>query len=135
MKQVIFIAVLLFCMNLSAPPGNDTPVILLNQPINNYEAIWKAVCQVESNGNAYAVNYEKGGFSCGIAQIRQIRIEHYNRISGKNYVLDDAFNPEISKEIFMFYAHRIGNEDKLIRAWNGSGKETYHYLNKVKERL
>ena len=131
----MIIIMFLIAAKLTAPPGSQVPVIIQQQPLNNYEAIWRAVCQVESNCNHWAVNYEKGGFSCGIAQIRQVRIDHYNKLTGKSYVLDDAFNSEISKEIFMFFAYRIGNEDKLIRSWNGAGPQTYKYLNKVKLRL
>ena len=122
----------LIAAKLTAPPGVQIPVIIQQQPLNNYEAIWQAVCQVESNCNPWAVNYEKGGFSCGISQIRQCRIDHYNQLSTNCVQLDDVFDPEISKEIFMFFAHRIGNEDKLIKAWNGAGEQTYHYLSKVR---
>jgi hypothetical protein len=90
---------------------------------------------VESGGNQWACNYEKGGFSVGIAQIRQCRIDDYNKLSGKNYLLDDAFNPAISKEIFIFYARRIGNEERLIKAWNGSGPKTEVYYRKIKLKL
>ena len=133
--RTLILILFLACYNLSAPPGYQMPVILQTEPLNNLEAIWQAVCMVESSGNCYAVNYEKGGYSVGISQIRQVRIDHYNRLTGANYTLDDCFSPEVSKEVFMYFAHRVGNEDRLIRAWNGGGPATIRYLNKVKSCL
>lgn len=133
--RTLILFLFLACFKLSAPPGYQVVVILRPEPLTNLEAIWAAVCQVESSGNRWAVNFEKGGHSVGIAQIRQVRINHYNRLTGKDYILQDAFDPEISREIFMYFARRIGNEDKLIMAWNGSGPETVEYLKKVKAVL
>lgn len=135
MKAIILIISMFVCAKLTAPPYTGAAVIIQEQAINNYDAIWEAVCQVESGGNPYAVNYEKGGYSVGLAQIRQVRIDHYNRLTGANYTLDDCFSLEVSKEVFMYFAHRIGNEDRLIRAWNGSGPQTIEYLKKVKSCL
>lgn len=135
MKRLFVLLALFISIKLSAPPGYQVAVILRPEPLTNLDAIWAAVCQVESSGNRWAVNFEKGGHSVGIAQIRQVRIEHYNRLTGKDYILQDAFDPEVSREIFMYFARQIGNEDKLIRAWNGSGAQTVEYLGKVKARL
>lgn len=135
MKRLFVLLALFISIKLSAPPGYQVVVLLRPEPLTNLEAIWTAVCQVESSGNRWAVNFEKGGHSVGIAQIRQVRIEHYNRLTGKDYILQDAFSPEISREIFMYFARRIGNEDKLIMAWNGSGPQTVGYLKKVKSCL
>ena len=130
--KVVILILFLACYSLSAPPCYQVPVILQPEPLTNLEAIWQAVVIVESSGNPYAVNYEKGGYSIGVVQIRQVRIDHYNRLTGANYTLDDCFSPEVSKEVFMYFAKRIGNEDRLIRAWNGSGPQTIEYLNLVK---
>lgn len=133
--RTLIIILFLACYKLSAPSGYQVPVILQPEPLTNLEAIWQAVVTIESGGNPYAVNYEKGGHSVGLAQIRQVRIDHYNRLTGTNYTLDDCFRPEVSKEVFMYFARKIGNEDRLIRAWNGSGPATYEYLKKVKSCL
>ena len=135
MKKLILI-MLLFCQKLSAPPGAQIPVILQTEPLNNLEAIWQAVIRVESNGNPDAFCIDINGQpSVGISQIQPSRIAHYNRLAGTNYKLYDCFNPEVSKEVFLFFARRIGNEEKLIKAWNGSGWRTEIYLTKVKRYL
>jgi len=124
------------CIKLSAPPPAKDFVILHEEPLNNLEAIWQAVIKVESNGSPDAFCIDINGQpSVGIAQIQPSRIAHYNRLTGKSYRLYDCFNEEISKEVFMFFARKIGNEDRLIKAWNGSGWRTEIYLTKVKKYL
>lgn len=138
MKYLPFIFLLLLCQVLSAPPGYQVPVVLQTEPFNNLEAIWQAVIMVESGGNPDAFCWDVNNQpSVGISQIQPSRIAHYNRLTGKDYKLKDAFDPEISKEIFMFFAKRIGNEERLIRAWNGNIKSemTYNYLQKVQKYL
>jgi hypothetical protein len=89
----------------------------------------------ESLGNPNAVNKLEQAY--GIAQIRQIRLDDYNMRTGKKYKLKDCFNQRISKEIFMYYAHRYSHHDMsyIARKWNGSGKETYRYWKRVNARL
>lgn len=136
MKILLTIILLLIAIKLSAPPGVNIPVILKAEALNNLEAIWRAVCQVESGGNRWAWCIDVNGKpSIGISQIQQSRIGHYNQLTGASYTLDDCFDPEISKEVFMYFAERIGNEEKLIRAWNGSGPATIKYYEKVKSKL
>ena len=105
------------------------------EPIRPFESVFKAVCEVESNSNPLAYNPEEN--AVGIAQIRQIRVDDYNQRTGSNVQLDDCFNTEISKMIFMYYAERygFGRIDDCIRSWNGSGSATYEYLKKVKQLI
>jgi hypothetical protein len=74
-------------------------------------------------------------WSYGISQIRRERLDEYNRRTDSHYIIDDLYSPGISKKIFMYYASQYGpyRIDDMIRAWNGSGKATYIYLNKVKQ--
>jgi len=97
-----------------------------------YDKIVQAVVQVESRGNILAYNLREE--ATGAFQIRPIRLLDYNRRTGKNYKLEDCYNYEISREIFLFYAKRIGNEnvELIARKWNGSGKATEVYWGKVK---
>ena len=97
-----------------------------------YDKIIQAVVQVESRGNTLAYNLKEG--ATGAFQIRSVRVLDYNRRTGKNYKLEDCYNYEISREIFLFYAKRIGNEnvELIARKWNGSGKATEVYWGKVK---
>ncbi|MEN6569020.1 MAG: transglycosylase SLT domain-containing protein [Rikenellaceae bacterium] len=136
MKRVLILLMLAACIKLSAPPPAQEFVILHEETLNNLEAIWQAVIKVESNGNPDAFSIDINGQpSVGIAQIQPSRIAHYNRLTGHSYSLADCFDPEVSKEVFMFFAKRIGNEEKLIKAWNGSGPRTEIYYNKVRRYL
>ena len=134
-KMMTLITTLLF-LELSAPSANYYPVILQTEPLNNFEAIWQAVIMVESSGNPDAWVIDTNGKpSIGIAQIQQSRVDHFNRLTGKDYKHEDCFDAEISKEIFMFFARRIGNEEQLIKSWNGSGPMTEIYYRKVLRHL
>ena len=129
------ITTLLF-LELSAPSAEYYPVILMEEPLNNLEAIWWGVCKIESNHNSDVWIIDTNGKpSIGIAQIQQSRVDHFNRLTGKDYKHEDCFDAEISKEIFMFFARRIGNEEQLIKSWNGSGPMTEIYYRKVLRHL
>ena len=132
----MIIGLLLLPSLLSAPPAPYYPVILQEEPLNRLEAIWQAVIMVESSGNpdAWVIDINDKP-SIGIAQIQQSRVDHFNRLTGKNYSHQDCFDPDISKEIFMFFAQRIGNEERLIKSWNGSGPMTEIYYKKVRRHL
>ncbi len=137
MKKMMLILFLLPRLLLSPAPIADF-VILQTEPLNNYEAIWYAVTMVESGGRSDAFCIDINGLpSVGLAQIQQSRVSHFNRLTGHSYKLSDCFDPEISKQVFLYFANRIGNEDKLIRAWNGNinSQMTYNYLQKVKKYL
>lgn len=136
-KMMTLITTLLF-LELSAPPAAYYPVVLIEEPLNNLEAIWQAVIKVESSGNpdAWVIDINDKP-SIGIAQIQQSRVDHFNRLTGKNYKHEDCFDLDVSKEIFMFFARRIGSEEILIRSWNGNVKSemTRIYYEKVKRYL
>ena len=71
----------------------------------------------------------------GIAQIRDIRIRDYNERTGKGYTLEDCLDSAISREVFMYYAEKIGDYEKAAKKWNGSGYMTEIYWEKVKKEL
>lgn len=73
----------------------------------------------------------------GAFQIRPARLKDYNRQTGHNYRMEDLFDYNISKEIFLFYAYQIGwrNPQRIARKWNGSGPKTLVYWKKVKKWL
>ena len=129
---LIAITIRAFC------PEYRTLIIPESERINPFENIFKAVCRVESNGDSKAYHMEKDGHpAIGIAQIREIRVREYNRLTGADYKLSDMYSPEISRKVFMFYAQSYGvyRMDEFIRSWNGKGKATIKYLAKVKKQL
>ena len=136
MKKTFVLLMTSLSLSLSAPPAEYQPVILQTEPLNRLEAIWQAVIMVESGGNpdAWVIDTNSKP-SIGIAQIQQSRVEHFNRLTGEKYKHEDCFDPDISKEIFMFFARRIGNEKEIICRWNGSGPMTEIYYEKVLKHL
>jgi hypothetical protein len=137
MKMSLTLITLIFSLRLLAPE-NRTLVIIRDEPIQPYEAIWNAVVKIESSGNRFAYHLEDNGTeSLGLAQIQDCRVLEYNRLTGQNLKHIDMYDPAIAKKLFLFYAHRYGpyRKDDFIRSWNGSGSQTIKYLAKVKQLL
>jgi hypothetical protein len=135
MKRLILTLVLLSLWKMLLAPTYPVVYIPYAEAIRPYEKIWQAVCFIESSDNPLA--YNKIENAVGIAQIRQCRIDDYNKRTGKSLRLIEMYEPALSKQVFMFYCGLFGpyNTDLIIRKWNGTGKKTYEYLAKVKERL
>jgi hypothetical protein len=104
----------------------------MTEPVDAYCRIIKAVVQVESFGDTMANNLLEEAI--GAFQIRPIRLLDYNQRTGNKYKMEDCFNYNISKKIFLYYANRIGfpEYEKIARNWNGSGETTMDYWEKVK---
>jgi hypothetical protein len=117
-----------------APDLNELAIIK-SYPVDLYDKLIRAVIEVESRGDSLAFNPVEQAY--GIMQIRPIRLLDYNQRTGKNYKMKDCFRPEISKEIFLYYAKAIGYPDyeRISRSWNGSGVKTLEYWDKVKASL
>ena len=136
MKKLLLIILILYFSGLSAyAPIRKVLYIKEAIPIQPYEKIWDAVCQIESNKRPYAFNEEEN--ARGIAQIRPIRLRDFNKLTGKHYTIDDMYDVKKSKEVFLYYAtqYECSNPEKIVRKWNGSGKKTITYWNKVKVLL
>jgi hypothetical protein len=134
MKKVkISILLLLSIISLQvyAPVNKKIIYIEISECIKPFEDLWEAVCMVESTNNPLAVNQEEQAY--GIAQIRQCRIDHFNQLTKKNYTLQDCFNPDIAKEVFLQFAKL--DLEKTAKSWNGSGPMTEIYWEKVKKYL
>jgi hypothetical protein len=134
MKGVLIVSFSLLGLRASAPDIKVT-YILTNEPVDAYERLIKAVIQVESAGDTFAFNLSEE--AAGAFQIRPIRLLDYYQRTGNNYQIEDCYNFEISKEIFLYYARQIGYPDyeTIARNWNGSGNITLDYWEKVKSNL
>ena len=110
----------------------------------DHDAIWHAICQVESSGNPDAHN--PGEDARGIAQITPIFVRDINRIVGSDkYTHDDAWCVEKSREMFDIYNsnyHPKGDYERIARCWQGGPKGHLResdvndrYWNKVKAKL
>jgi len=126
---------LLLALKTFAPEVKNDFVIFVSDPIEPYERLIKAVIFVESRGDTLAYNLIEE--AAGAFQIRPIRLRDYNQRTNKNYKLKDRYNFRISKEIFLYYAKQIGFSDyeTIAKNWNGSGKETLKYWERVKLHL
>ena len=100
--------------------------------ISQYDNLIRALVHVESRGDVWAFNFKEQ--ACGPFQIRPIRIEHYNRLTGKDYKPWDCFDYDISKEVFLYFCKNRSYEI-VARSWNGSGPMTKTYWKRVKANL
>ena len=119
----------------AAAPDIQVAYIKVSEPIDVYARLIKAVIMVESFGDTMAYNMTEEAI--GAFQIRPIRLLDYNQRTGKNYKTADCYSYKISKEIFLYYAKRIGfpHYELIARNWNGSGESTLEYWEKVRLHL
>lgn len=104
-------------------------------PIEPFKALIHAIGSVECDYDTLAYNPKEE--ATGYFQIRPIRLDDYNKRTGSSYVLDDMFDYDKAEIVFLYYASRIGPYDieKVAKDWNGSGKMTIDYWNRVRKRL
>mgnify|MGYP001584840223 CR=1 FL=1 len=105
------------------------------KPVDGYNRLIEALVQVESAGDTLA--YNQCEEATGAFQIRPIRLLDYYQRTGVNYKIEDCYDYDISRVIFLYYARQTGHRDyeTIARNWNGSGKLTLDYWKKVKANL
>ena len=126
----IFITTMYFSI-LTAPP-NGAGVVFESEGVNPYLPLIKAVVAVESQNGKYLYNPDEG--AVGWFQIRQIRVDHYNKLRGTNYKLTDFYDYDLSREMFLYYC-KGRDFETVAKSWNGSGEMTKDYWNKIKQQL
>jgi hypothetical protein len=112
------------------------PIVRIPKIVVNYNALIDAIYQYESGRNPNAYHMERDGQpSIGGLQIRQCRVDHYNRLTGKNYTLNDMYDLNKAIEVFRYFTNHNG-QGKLIayksyeqaaKDWNGGGSMTITY--------
>jgi hypothetical protein len=134
-KRVLILTTVIILSSLKASaPGYKSLAIERPEPINIYTTLLMAMMQVESMGDTLAYNPVEEAY--GLLQIRPIRVLDFNMRTGRHYVMGDCYRPEVSIEIFMYYASRLGPDYEIIaRKWNGSGVKTTEYWERVKTVL
>jgi len=128
--------------SLTAPPS-PTMNIIAPDEIRPYEAVWNAHCSVESNFDTDAIGdlmYKE--YSYGIVQIRRSRLLDYYLQTGIWYDVEDMFDVEKSKEVWMYYACQCDpwEIERIARLWNGGPrgmqkKSTIKYYLKINSAL
>jgi hypothetical protein len=135
-RKIVITALLFVAVVLRASsPSRESFVIFETPPVEAYKSLIFAIGFVETRNDTLAYNPREE--ATGIFQIRPIRLEDYNRRTGKNYKMKDLFNYSISEKLFLYYADQIGPYDmeQIARRWNGSGHMTTYYWNRIKEYI
>ena len=134
LKSILTVSFSSLALSASAP---DIKFVYISVPerVNAYDRLINAVVSVESAGDTFAYNLLEE--AAGAFQIRPIRLLDYYRRTGISYQTIDCYNYDISREIFLYYAILTGHRDyeKIAKNWNGSGKMTFDYWEKVKANL
>lgn len=109
----------------------------------DWDAVMDAIIQVESRGNARAVN----GNQVGAMQITPVCVKECNfilqsRNQKKRYTLNDRYSVEKSKEMFMLIQSHHNPEydmEVAIRSWNSgprySKRGTQRYYERVMSEM
>ena len=134
MRRILLFALILFSLG-----GNAKNATLEAK----WEAVIKAISQVESNGKSNAVS--SCGRYVGYLQISKILVRQCNIIAGyQKYNYNDRFSIEKSVNMFIEYQEHFnpeGNMEKAIRLWNSGDlkcmqrkAKTERYYQKVMKR-
>jgi len=132
MKTIIIL--ILICISLNAfAPATNTAVLVGNRAINPYEPVLRAISAVESKNGTYLFNSKEN--AVGWFGIRPIRLKDYNQRSGESITLDQCYDYETGRKIFMFFASKFNPDDYegIAKDWNKS--KTDKYWNLVKAHL
>lgn len=132
----IFSVIIILTFTVPALAPDNKGFIIPRPPLlNPYKPLMYAIGMVETFGNTLAYNEFEN--AAGIFQIRQVRIDDYNRRTGSNYVIGDMFDYDVSEKIFLYFAALTGpyNFEKIAKAWNGSGPMTEYYWQRIKKYL
>jgi hypothetical protein len=130
--RTILIIILFFITIRVFAPGVKVILIERAKALSQFDKLIEAVSWVESTHGKYLYNSREG--AVGWLQIRQCRLDDYNKKTGSHYKLQDCYDYELSRRIFLYYSHGK-NYEKAARDWNGSGYKTITYWNKVKMYL
>src|SRR5665648_776086 len=112
-KMKLLLILSLICAGLKAPDYKEL-VIVRGETVNKYERLIKAIVKVESNNGKYLYNEKEG--AVGWFQIRECRLNDFNKNAGKNYTHDEMYHYEKSKEVFLYFT-RNRDYETISRAW------------------
>lgn len=135
LRKFVLVSFLLSVTLKAMAPSRESLVIFESSPVEPYKRLIHAIGIVETKCDTLSYNAVEQ--ATGYFQIRPIRLEDYNKRTGSHYSMKDLFNYRISEKIFLYYARQVGPYDpeKIARRWNGSGKKTIHYWNRVRKYL
>ena len=135
MKKSLLLLLFTFLTFQLSAPDIRTLVIPETAPVEPFDRLIHAIGMVEVKGDTTAYNETEQ--AAGFFQIRPVRLDDFNRRTGNKYTLNDMFDFNIARKVFLYYASQIGPYDyeKIARNWNGSGYKTRLYWNRVRKYL
>jgi hypothetical protein len=134
-RRIVILILFLFYAGKVVAPDHRSILIADTPPIEPFTSLISAIGMVESGGDTLAYNeLEK---AVGFFQIRQVRLDDYNKRTGNKFRLIDMYDYGKAEKVFMFYASKLGpyNFEKIAKNWNGSGPLTISYWKRVKKHL
>lgn len=135
LRKFFFTVILLMIGFRALAPESNTLFVFDPPGIQPFSALMYATAMVETMGNPLFYNELEN--AVGIFQIRQIRVDEYNRRTRSNYTLADMADIKLSEKVFLYFASRYKPHEleKIAKSWNGSGPMTELYWKRIKEYL
>lgn len=135
LRRLIFTVTFLLISFRVVAPENHTLLLIESPAIKPFSTLMYATAMVETMGNPMFYNEIEN--AVGILQIRQIRVDDYNRRTSSKYTLTDMSDVKMSEKVFLYYAslYKPYELERIAKAWNGSGPMTEFYWKRIKEYL
>jgi hypothetical protein len=143
MKKItlLVLGIVFSSLNIGSTDAPAELFILESNGIHSYDPLINAIFIHESGGDQFAINELE--MAVGPGQVRQCRVDHYNKLMGTSYTLSDFFSFDLTKEMFLYFTCHNGNGnpippktyEKASKDWNGSGPMTITYWNNIKALL
>jgi len=136
---ILSFILIMFTASLAGPPSN-TITIPVKVALTPFKIVCRAIAKVETNNDSTAIGDKKlKQHSYGKYQIRQSRLDDFNKKTGKHYAIKDMFDNKKAEEVFYFY-YTTSDMEVIARSWNGgpSGmqkKSTLKYWKLIKAEL
>jgi hypothetical protein len=137
MKLFLVLLLLLISSRIFAP-ANNSLIIPVPEKINRWLDLWLATCTIESENNPGMINIVEGAY--GIVQIRQCKLDDYNKATSKSYNLSAVANESISLEVFLHHCSSCNSPEEAARTWNGGPRgmekpQTKAYWDRIRRVL
>ena len=141
MRKLILLLCFGIISSIAGNPYNEKALYIeFKPPIEPFKALSYAVSMVESSGDKMAYNAKEQ--ATGLHQVRPIRLRDFNRRTGKSYKINDMYDPDKSKEVFLYYCcmNLYKGQEYTCREWNGGTgavkkRSTKEYYKKVLKYL
>jgi hypothetical protein len=116
MRLILVILFFFISIPIFAPADNSV-IIQVPEEINRWLGLWRATCTIESENKSDMINIREGAY--GIVQIRQCKLDDYNKATSGNYVLSAVVDEAVSMEIFLHHCSLCNSDEEAARTWNG----------------